>query len=97
MPEPHRQRRLEARVHGRVQGVGFRQFAARVAVHLGLVGFVRNDVCGDCVEIVAEGRAAALNALLQRLNDGPPLSMVVTVDSRWGTASGDFAEFDIRR
>ena len=29
-------------IHGRVQGVGFRYFAQRAALELGLTGYVRN-------------------------------------------------------
>lgn len=92
-----RWRRLEARVYGRVQGVGFRQFVTRVAAGSGLVGFVRNDVSTGSVEVVAEGPVAALQVLLRRLRRGPPLSGVVSVDSCWATPSGEFAEFAIRR
>ncbi len=96
MAEPGQRRRLEARVYGRVQGVGFRQFVARVASGSGLVGFVRNDVSGG-VEVVAEGPVAALEMLLRRLRHGPPLSRVVSLDSCWATPSGEFAEFAIRQ
>ena len=46
--------RLRLLVHGRVQGVFFRQAAADEARQLGLRGWVRNLANGD-VEIVAEG------------------------------------------
>lgn len=42
-------------VSGRVQGVGFRYFIARIAGDLNLNGYVRNLFTGE-VEIAAEGR-----------------------------------------
>ena len=52
--------RLSAIVHGRVQGVLFRDFTCRQAWALGLKGFVRNLPDGT-VEAVAEGPQDALN------------------------------------
>ena len=46
--------RLDASVRGRVQGVGFRVFALREAMDLGLAGWVANQADGS-VRIVAEG------------------------------------------
>lgn len=63
------------RVTGVVQGVGFRPFVWRLAQELALSGWVRNDAEG--VEIAAEGSAAALAALLERLrSEAPPLARV---------------------
>lgn len=90
-------RRLRARVHGRVHGVGFRQFVAETAALLGLVGYVRNEESDRSVEVLAEGPADALTALLQRLKDGPLLSRVERVESSLESTSGAFAEFQIRQ
>lgn len=96
MRKPSDRQRLHARVYGRVQGVGFRQFALRAAVDLGLTGYVRNEVSGRSVEVLAEGRVAVLQVFLERLKSGPPLSRVDSIDSAWGPLSGTFAEFQIR-
>jgi acylphosphatase len=48
---------------GAVQGVGFRYTARRLARHAGLTGFVKNLDDGR-VEVVAEGRAAAVDRYL---------------------------------
>jgi len=62
-------------VTGRVQGVGYRRFVEREAGGLGLGGFARNLPDGR-VEVVAQGDAAALAALEERLRRGPPLARV---------------------
>ena len=69
------------RVSGIVQGVGFRPFVWRLAQELGLSGWVRNDAQG--VEILAQGTAAALDALLARLHsDAPALALVDSVQAQ---------------
>ena len=49
-------------VSGSVQGVGFRYFAERVALRLGVAGYVKNLPDGR-VEVYAIGTAAQLDAL----------------------------------
>jgi acylphosphatase len=87
--------RLEAVVHGRVQGVGFRIFVARQARRQGLTGWVANEASRR-VRCVAEGGRQALEALLDELRDGPPGAVVERVDVDWGPATGSFRDFDIR-
>lgn len=65
-------------VTGRVQGVGFREAARRVATGLGIAGWVRNRRDGT-VELFARGDAAALAALRQWLAHGPPHAHVTDV------------------
>jgi acylphosphatase len=79
--------RLDAMVRGRVQGVGYRVFALREAGSLGLDGFVANEADGS-VRVVAEGRRADLEALVKRLEDGPPAGYVDRVITRWEPARG---------
>ena len=87
--------RLEAVVHGRVQGVGFRIFVARHAARLELTGWVANEPAGR-LRCVAEGRRASLEELLDDLRDGPPGAWVERVDATWSAATGSFTAFDIR-
>lgn len=63
------QARLEARVTGRVQGVGFRQFVRYHARRLGLTGWVRNEPDGS-VYLVAEGPRELLEQLLDAVRQG---------------------------
>ncbi|HYM84755.1 MAG TPA: acylphosphatase [Candidatus Dormibacteraeota bacterium] len=87
--------RLEATVHGSVQGVGFRVFVVRTATRLGLVGWVANRPDGG-VECVAEGPRSSLERLEAALREGPPYAEVDRVDVRWSIPSGGFAQFGIR-
>lgn len=91
-PEPVR---LDARVTGRVHGVGFRYFARREAQALGLTGWVANVADGS-VRCVAEGPRDALEALLERLRDGPPAAIVEGVSTAWMPATGSFGTFGVR-
>jgi len=63
-------------VAGRVQGVGFRDFARRAALRLGVAGWVRNRRDG-AVEALIAGPAEAVEALLAELRRGPPGARVV--------------------
>ena len=87
--------RLDAVVHGQVQGVGFRIFVARHADRLGLTGWVANEPSGR-VRCVAEGERADLESLLEDLRQGPPGGRVERVDATWSAATDAFFEFDVR-
>ena len=67
--------RRRYRVHGEVQGVGFRYFAWRLATRLGLTGWVRNLSDGS-VEALAEGDPADLDRFETELRRGPPMASV---------------------
>ena len=58
-------------IHGRVQGVFFRDSTRRRARELGVGGWVRNRSDGT-VEAVAQGEAQAVSALEQWFRDGGP-------------------------
>lgn len=87
--------RLEALVHGRVQGVGFRIHVLRAARELGVAGWVANEPSGR-VRCVAEGSRAALERLLEELGDGPRGARVERVVQSWSPATGEFRGFDVR-
>ena len=65
-------------VAGRVQGVYFRASTRERALALGLDGYARNLADGR-VEVVACGEAAALEALAEWLQHGPPAARVEQV------------------
>jgi len=89
------QHRLQATVHGRVQGVSFRFYTRRRATELGLTGHVRNAWDGS-VEVVAEGQRAGLEELLAFLRVGPPAAVVTRVDARWVVPTNAFDRFEVR-
>lgn len=68
------------RIHGRVQGVGFRWWTARNARELGLRGTVRNRPDGD-VELHVEGAAPRVAALEDRLPRGPRAARVDGIEA----------------
>jgi acylphosphatase len=89
------QRRLQAVVHGRVQGVSFRYYTQRRAGELGLTGYVRN-LWNRTVEVVAEGQQQALEDLLAFLRVGPRAAIVTDVDVKWLPPTGGFERFEVR-
>lgn len=70
---------LRATVAGRVQGVGYRDWACGQAQALGLEGFVRNRAGGE-VEVLLAGPAEAVALMCERLWRGPPGARVARVD-----------------
>ncbi len=74
--------RVHLFVSGRVQGVFFRVDTQREARSLGLVGWVRNLPDGR-VEIVAQGDAEAVRALVEWSHLGPVRAEVASVDINW--------------
>jgi acylphosphatase len=65
-------------VSGWVQGVGFRAFARRRALELGLSGYARNLADGR-VEAFAQGDPAGIAEFARWLQRGPPLARVEDV------------------
>lgn len=88
-------KRLHAVVHGRVQGVGFREFVRGEAAQRGLTGYVRNGDDGATVEVVAEGDEMALEGLLEALRRGPRFAQVEHIDFTFSDASQAFARFSV--
>lgn len=84
--------RRRVTVRGRVQGVGFRMSCARRAAALELGGSVRNRPDGT-VEAVFEGRADAVEAMVDWCRDGPALARVAAVEvaEEQPVGAGEFA------
>jgi acylphosphatase len=87
--------RLEATVHGRVQGVGFRWFVVREARRLGLTGWVSNEYDGS-VRTVAEGPLEAIERFAGALEQGPAGAVVDRVAAVRMPATGTFPSFEVR-
>lgn len=76
------------RIHGRVQGVGYRNYIEFKAGELGVSGWVRNRLDGS-VEAVVHGTPAAVAAIIEYAQRGPRAAAVtaVTVDTEEGLHS----------
>jgi acylphosphatase len=86
---------LEATVHGRVQGVGYRYFVVAQASALGLTGWVSNEFDGS-VRCVAEGPRSDLQQLLEILKEGPASAWIDHVSEDWLPYTGHWSSFGIR-
>lgn len=87
--------RLEARVVGYVQGVGFRYATVRAVGALGgITGYVRNDYDGSVV-VVAEGEPGQLKRLEAWLQHGPAGAAVRRVESRYAPATDQWSSFEV--
>jgi acylphosphatase len=82
-------------VEGRVQGVGYRNYAQRRAALAGLVGYVMNLRDGR-VRARVEGPRPVIEEFVRALEKGPPLSRIENVTVRWLPATNRFVGFDIR-
>ena len=95
MPTDSLAARVDVSVTGRVHGVGYRYFVLREAQALGLVGWVANEPDGS-VQCVAEGPRDRLEALVDRLREGPPAAIVDGLSVAWMVATGAFGSFAVR-
>lgn len=82
-------------VRGRVQGVGYRWFAQRVAESLGVRGYVRNLSTGE-VEVQAEAEETVLESLKQELQRGPQSARVSEVIEHSIEVTNGYESFFIR-
>lgn len=94
MSDQHK--RIDARIHGKVQGVFYRANTREKAQGLGLDGWVKNLPDGT-VRLVAEGPRADLEALVDWTHEGSPAARVDEVDVDWDEATGEFSGFHIER
>lgn len=67
------------RIHGHVQGVGYRYWFEQAARSLGINGWVRNR-SDETVEAVISGPQVAMDALIKRAHDGPRSAVVQRID-----------------
>ena len=92
--DPRRPRRLVAKAIGRVQGVSYRAFCADEALRMNVDGFARNLPDGRSVEVQAEADEPTLRRFIERLREGPFMSVVHDVEYRWEEATGEFTGFE---
>ena len=80
-------------IHGRVQGVFYRQSMLEEAELLGVAGWVRNRP-DRTVEAMVQGDAGAVDAIMRWAQRGPVMASVEKVDVSPGT--GSYSGFEIR-
>jgi acylphosphatase len=83
------------RIHGKVQGVGYRFFATRVARRLGLKGHIQNLRDGT-VEAMVEGEGTAIDEWIEELREGPRFAEVSRIDQEKRDFRGTFGDFDVK-
>ena len=91
--EPSRNKKtLHLLVHGRVQGVFFRDSMRREAQYLASSGWERKRSDGT-VEAMVQGEPEAVDAIVRWAERGPELARVERVEAAQG--EGDYANFEI--
>ncbi len=95
MSQPVFRSAAEILLEGDVQGVGYRNFAQRRALQLGLAGYVMNLRDGR-VRIRVEGPREVIEEFARDLEKGPPLAHVAKLSLMWLPPTGRFASFGIR-
>lgn len=89
-------KRIHIYYSGRVQGVGFRFTAERIALDMrDITGWVRNLPDGK-VEVVAEGEEERLKEFLRNIREGLMKRYIKREDVIWEIYKGEFEDFEIR-
>jgi acylphosphatase len=83
-------------ISGRVQRVGYRFFAQRVAARHQVRGYVRNLADGR-VEVLAEGTPESVEGFKHDLAAGPDFSQVELVEELSLEPTGSYSSFRIER
>ncbi len=86
--------RVHLQIFGVVQGVGFRFWAQKTALELGLTGWVKNRDDGG-VEAIIEGSEESVQAMLDAARHGPKHSRVENIKIEYQDFSGEFNDFRI--
>jgi acylphosphatase len=83
------------RIHGKVQGVGYRFYATRVARRLGLKGWIQNLRDGS-VEALVEGEPQAIDEWIDDVREGPRYAEVTKIDQEVRENHGKLGDFDVK-
>lgn len=86
--------RLHMYYEGRVQGVGFRYTAKRVALEFEVTGTVRNLPDGR-VELIAEGEREELDSFRDAVRDSGLSGFIKKETEQWAEATNEFRGFEI--
>jgi len=90
-------KRSKITLHGKVQGVFFREFAKQNANKLGIVGYAKNNKDGT-MEIVAQGEERKLDEFVRLCKKGPIFAKVESANVNNEDISDieEYEYFDIR-
>ncbi|WP_417760702.1 carbamoyltransferase HypF [Shewanella sp.] len=84
------------RMHGIVQGVGFRPWIYQLALRCQLTGHVLNN--GEGVTVVVQGTASAINQFDSLLYvDRPPLARLDDIQQQTIAPNGELTDFSIKK
>lgn len=83
------------RIHGKVQGVGYRFYATRVARKMGLKGWIQNMRDGS-VEALVEGDKKAIDEWIEDIREGPRHAEVTKIDQESKDFTGKLPDFDVK-
>lgn len=86
-------RRIKVLIFGRVQGIFFRTNIKRIALDLGLKGYVRN--INEEVETVFEGEEAKIEKILEFCRIGPIGAEVNKIEIKEEEFKGEFDDFKV--
>ncbi len=85
---------VHIKIHGIVQGVGFRPFVHRLVREYGLAGSIRNTSSG--VELELEGERPALEAFAAALPErAPKLALIERIETEYGLPPRGLTDFTI--
>ena len=79
---------------GHVQGIGFRFTVERIAIKLGVVGWIKNLADGN-VEVLAEADRDIVDGFLDKIRDSFK-KYIVDEEINVSEATGKFNDFQVR-
>lgn len=86
---------IQIRIFGRVQGVGFRHFVSKQAIHSRVTGWVKN--CSDgSVEIKVQGDKEDVSLFIDNIKKGNSFSRITNLDM-YDSLEESFNEFLVIR
>ena len=85
----------ELTISGRVQGVGYRYFAAQKANEMGITGWVKNAIDGSVI-VVAQGIEEEIETFIDYLYIGPTRSRVDQISKVKFNTLSDFNTFSVK-
>lgn len=88
-------KRLTLKIHGLVQGIGYRYLSQNEAKKRGFTGYVRN-LDDNAVEIVAEGEEKSLKDFINWCYNGVGSAQVSNIEQSWSEMTGEFSDFVIK-